>query len=213
VSGRRRRRRNRRKFPWVVIAALLGISVYQFQSEGTVSWPAQLLDRVRDYVASPSAGWRKAAQGVEQLGAIREGQSPGRFDLQGRVVGITDGDSLVLLDERDERHEVRLFGIDTPEWDQPHGKSAKRALASLVSRQQVGLVVVNTDGFGRTVATVYLGERNINLAMVEAGHAWWFRRYAPYERHLEQAEQEARQAKRGLWGDPEPIPPWSWRRR
>ena len=111
------------------------------------------------------------------------------------------------------RSEIRLFGIDSPEWDQPHGEQARDALAGLVSRQQVGLVTVETDGFGRTVATVYMDGRNINLTMVENGHAWWYRRYAPYERHLAEAEQQARQRARGLWSNPDPRPPWEWRRR
>ena len=129
------------------------------------------------------------------------------------MVGISDGDSFVLIDGSGARITIRMFGIDTPEWDQPHGAQAKKALARLVANQQVGLVVVDTDGFGRTVATVYKGRENINLTLVENGHAWWFHRYAPYERHLQDAEKKARQRSLGLWSNANPMPPWDWRRR
>jgi micrococcal nuclease len=49
--------------------------------------------------------------------------------------------------------------------------------------------------------------------MVEAGHAWWFTRYAPYERHLAAAEELARRQRIGLWAAAEPVPPWTWRQR
>jgi endonuclease YncB( thermonuclease family) len=123
-----------------------------------------------------------------------------------------DGDSFSLLDSTNRQHTVRLFGIDTPEWDQPYGHTAKSALARLIDGREVGVVRVDTDTFGRTVGTVYRGDANVNLAMVEAGHAWWFVRYAPYERHLAAAEEQARERGLGLWAADNPVPPWQWRR-
>jgi hypothetical protein len=41
--------------------------------------------------------------------------------------------------------------------------------------------------------------------------AWWFREYAPNDRELLRLETEAREAKRGLGSQPNPIPPWDWR--
>ncbi|MEE8290789.1 MAG: excalibur calcium-binding domain-containing protein [Candidatus Tectomicrobia bacterium] len=51
----------------------------------------------------------------------------------------------------------------------------------------------------------------MNRELVKAGFAWWYRKYAPDNAALEQLEAEARQAKRGLWADPKPVPPWQWR--
>ena len=116
------------------------------------------------------------------------------------------------LAENSRAHGIRLFGIDTPEWDQPHGSAAREALARLVDGRNVAVVTVETDDYGRTVGTVYLGDTNINLAMIEAGHAWWYRRYAPYERYLAAAEERARRQGRGLWSGADPVPPWNWRR-
>ena len=72
--------------------------------------------------------------------------------------------------------------------------------------------VVDTDRYGRTVGVIYHDKRNINLVMIQEGHAWWYRKYAQYDRQLQGAEAEARDAKRGLWAEPDPIPPWEWRR-
>ena len=53
--------------------------------------------------------------------------------------------------------------------------------------------------------------RNLNHEVVKAEFAWWYHKYAPEDQTLEQLEQEAREAKRGLWVDPHAVPPWAWR--
>lgn len=83
----------------------------------------------------------------------------------------------------------------------------------MVDGKAVGVVVLGKDSYGRTDGIVYLGETNINLAMVTAGHAWWYRYYAPDEHLLEAAEAAARRERLGLWATPDPIPPWDWRRQ
>ena len=67
------------------------------------------------------------------------------------------------------------------------------------------------DRYGRTLGVVRLGTRNINLELVREGWACWYRKCAPKNRELATAEAVARKAKRGLWADPKPIPPWDWR--
>jgi endonuclease YncB( thermonuclease family) len=220
MKAHRKRKRKQSGRLTRVLRTILVLAVvasgFQYLQEGRVSWPGELYRQLAaglgDYPTRPSAGWRKAADQVSNLGARREGSPAPDFDLEGRVVKIIDGDSLSLLDGHKRQHTIRLYGIDTPEWDQPHGKAAKRALRDLVNGRGVGVVAVEEDTFGRTVGTVYLEGENINLAMVAAGHAWWFTRYAPYERHLEKAEQSAREQGLGLWTGDEPIAPWHWRR-
>ncbi len=139
--------------------------------------------------------------------------SPPDFDLTGRVVRIADGDTVSILDATNTQHKVRLYGIDTPERDQPFGKAAKTALMQQVDEKTVGVVVVTTDSYGRKVGTLYQQGVNINVAMVANGYAWWYQHYAPHERKLAMAEQQARAHRLGLWAAPHPIPPWDWRRR
>ena len=55
--------------------------------------------------------------------------------------------------------------------------------------------------------------RNLNQEIVCAGLAWWYQQYAKHGRVVAALEAEARRAKRGLWSDPQPVPPWEWRKR
>lgn len=117
---------------------------------------------------------------------------------------VIDGDGL-----RIGRHTIRIAGIDAPEWNQPHGRAAKRALASLVRSRRVRCEVTGTDRYGRTLARCYVGDIDIGRRMVQGGHAWAFmsNRY-----RSEQMAAEA--AGRGLWGRwRHPVEPWVWRKK
>jgi endonuclease YncB( thermonuclease family) len=139
-------------------------------------------------------------------------------ELEGRVVRIVDGDTLVLLDASNTQHKVRLAGIDCPERGQPWGTRAKQALADYVFDRQVTVAWSKLDRYKRVVGKVLDGERHVNLALVRDGLCWWYRKYAneqtPVDRKLyEAAETQARDQRRGLWGDPDPVAPWEWRKR
>ena len=208
---------NRRRFLRNILIVVVGLSGFQYINHGEVTWVSDLFrtttGTLSDYARRPEAGWRKATDTLDRVGARKEGIPDSGFDLRGRVVRVADGDTLSVLDAANAQHKIRLYGIDTPERDQPHGKIAWSALSELVAGRSVGIVEVETDSYGRTVGTVYLGDQNVNLAMVEQGHAWWYRRHAQHERPLEAAEKQARKEGRGLWADSNPIPPWEWRRR
>lgn len=212
-----KRSQGRRLRPWRnLLIAVLVISLFQYVKDGSVTWPAELVSSIRgtlgDYATRPEAGWREASDTLEELGAQREGRPLPDFDLTGRVVRVADGDTLSILDENNRQHKIRLHGIDSPEREQRHGKAAWDALEAMVAGKTVDVVVLGEDSYGRTDGTVYLGEQNINLALVADGHAWWYRYYAPHNRLLEDTEEQARQQKRGLWADTNPKPPWDWRR-
>jgi hypothetical protein len=73
--------------------------------------------------------------------------------------------------------------------------------------------VRDIDRYRRTVAEIILPDgRNLNQEIVRAGLAWWYERYARRETVLQDLEQEARDAKRGLWSEPKPVAPWEWRK-
>jgi endonuclease YncB( thermonuclease family) len=130
--------------------------------------------------------------------------------LTGKVVKIADGDTLTLLVDKTQIR-VRLEGIDTPERGQPFGRKAGQALAKKVFGKVVQVDDLGRDRYGRRLGTVRLDKRNVNLDLVREGWAWRYRKYAPKNKELASAEAAARKAKRGLWADAKPIPPWDWR--
>lgn len=131
----------------------------------------------------------------------------------GRVVGVHDGDTITVLTDGKKSVKVRLDGIDAPEAKQAYGARAKQALSDLVFGKTVQIDVRTRDRYGRTVGRVRIGDVDVNVEMVRMGYAWWYRVYAKKDRALEAAEAEARAARRGLWGEKDPTPPWEWRRK
>ena len=134
----------------------------------------------------------------------------------GKVVGVSDGDTLTLLvpdGNSFKQVKVRLGEIDTPERKQPYGTRAQQALSDLAYNKQARVVVQDTDRYGRTVGRVYVGNVDVNAEMVKQGAAWVYRQYLK-DQSLLTLEQQAKAAKRGLWGLPETerCPPWDWRR-
>jgi endonuclease YncB( thermonuclease family) len=132
-------------------------------------------------------------------------------------VGVPDGDSLVVLDERRRQHRVRLAAIDAPEQGQRYSNRSRDHLGSMARRQHVVVIWDKRDSYGRLVGVVYLDRRDINLEQIRAGYAWWYRAYAAEQSYdarvsYERAEREAREHRRGLWADQNPVPPWAWRR-
>ena len=130
----------------------------------------------------------------------------------GKVVGVSDGDTISVMREG-RAVKVRLHGIDCPEKKQPYGTRAKRYTSEMAFGNEVEIRIKTTDRYGRIVGEVILPDGNsLNKELVYVGLAWWYRRYAPNDRTLKALEAGARAAKRGLWADKNPIPPWEWRR-
>jgi len=147
------------------------------------------------------------------LACALAGYAGAAAELSGEVVRVADGDTLTIRSASGRRLKIRLYGIDAPEADQPHGPEAERALAGAVAGRRVRVEAREWDDYGRIVGVVYAGERNVNLAMVCEGEAWWYRHYAGGERAMRDCEEQARAARRGLWQAPDPVAPWDWRRR
>jgi len=137
--------------------------------------------------------------------------------IQGRVVGVTDGDTVKVLDASNTLWKIRLMGIDSPEKKQAYGNKAKEHLSDLVYDKQVKVEYHKKDKYGRIVGKIFVDSVDANLEQVRAGFAWHYKKYEKEQPMDERsiysaAEEQARAAKLGLWSDPKPIPPWEWRK-
>ena len=129
------------------------------------------------------------------------------------VLSVTDGDTLTVL-ANGAREKVRLTGIDCPESDQPFGNQATQLTTQLALEKAVTVTDGGRDKYHRLLGEIVLPDgRLLNRELVREGFCWWYRKYAPGDTALEQLENEAREARRGLWADTNPMPPWEWRHR
>ena len=136
--------------------------------------------------------------------------------IEGRIVGVLDGDTVDMLTDDLMQQRIRLRGIDAPEKRQAFGNRSKQALSALVFGRRVTVAYSKVDRYGRWVGRITVNGVDVSRAMVEQGTAW---RYAFYE--LEQpvqervgdaeAEHAARLERRGLWRDEAPMAPWDFR--
>ena len=141
--------------------------------------------------------------------------------LTGKAVSVADGDTITVLVDKTQ-HKIRLDSIDCPEGGQPFGTGARQFTSRAVFGKPVTVRVTDKDRYGRYVGRVVYQAKDekgkpvsldLSPELVRNGLAWWYRKYAPKDKQLAKLESEAREAKRGLWGDPKPVPPWEWRQR
>lgn len=147
--------------------------------------------------------------------------------IEGLITKVSDGDTIQITDSLGTKVKVRLYGVDAPETEkinkktgkvskpgQPYGEEAFQALKQKADRKPVRLAVMDVDRYGRTVSIVWLGNRNINQEMVAEGWAWAYREYLDRAHASEYitAEEQARKAKKGLWQQDNPQPPWEFRK-
>ena len=113
-------------------------------------------------------------------------------------------------------YKIRLSGIDAPERGPPYGTASRDHLAGLVAGKTVTVETTKTDRYGRQIGKVLVNGVDANLEQVKAGMAWWYRYYKqeqprPDRMAYEAAEDDAREDRRGLWADSNPISPYEWR--
>jgi endonuclease YncB( thermonuclease family) len=129
----------------------------------------------------------------------------------GPLISVADGDSFrariqgVALD-------FRLYAIDAPERDQAYAKQSRDVLQSLLGKRELVMVFVDIDRYGRIIADVWAGGVHVNRELVARGAAHFYPEYAR-DNTLYEVEQEARDARRGLWNLPlaQREAPWVWR--
>jgi endonuclease YncB( thermonuclease family) len=146
------------------------------------------------------------------VGALIVAQAANAGELVGRVVSIQDGDTLTMLVSR-QQIKVRLLDIDAPERKQPFGTRSRQSLADLCAQRDATVQSAGQDRYGRALGRVYCAGVDANAEQVRRGMAWVYVRYARQDSPLYAIQAEARAARRGLWQDANPVPPWKWRHR
>jgi len=131
--------------------------------------------------------------------------------LFGKVTRVVDGDTVAFKVHNGPVEKIRLADIDTPERDQPWGTEATTALRQWSMSKPARIEVVDTDRYGRLVATLWVDDENINRRLVNEGHAWVYRKYLR-DTSLIKLEARAISAKAGLWSSNNVIEPSEWRK-
>lgn len=132
--------------------------------------------------------------------------------MTGKVVGVSDGDTITILDQTNATHKIRLADIDAPEKSQPFGMASKKTLSDLCFSKQAAIEDQGYDRYGRIIAVVHCNGIDANMEQVRRGMAWAYIKYLK-RKELIAYEQEARRNRSGLWLDENPMPPWDWRHR
>lgn len=137
-------------------------------------------------------------------------------DISGRVVGVSDGDTITVLVDGHESVKVRLTGIDAPEKSQPFGAVSKKNLSDQVFGKSVTVEWDKKDKYGRVLGRVLVNGTDVCLEQIKDGLAWHYKQYAREQAEslrsaYAEAEQQARLQKIGLWSMPNPMPPWEFR--
>lgn len=136
--------------------------------------------------------------------------------LIGKVVGISDGDTVTVLTEEHRQVKIRIAGIDAPEKRQAFGQAAKDAMSDCAFGKQAGVEWKRLDRYGRTIGKLTVDGVDCGLRQIELGLAWHYKAYEREQAAADrsayaEAENAARSARRGLWSDAQPIPPWEFR--
>ena len=117
--------------------------------------------------------------------------------LTGKVVGVSDGDTITVFDANHQQLKIRLSGIDAPEKKQPFGQRSKQHLSDLVFSREVDVIWHKHDRYRRIVGQVIVAHQpcltatcqkttDAGLSQIDAGMAWWYRKYA-HEQPTEKA--------------------------
>lgn len=138
--------------------------------------------------------------------------------ITGRVVSVSDGDTITVLDNTNTQHKIRLAGIDAPEKSQAYGSTSKQSLSDLVYGKQVSIDWQKHDRYGRTVGKVIVNGLDANLEQIKRGMAWFYAKYQNEQSVQDRqeyagAQDYAENNSIGLWADKNPTPPWNFRKQ
>ena len=139
-------------------------------------------------------------------------------ELIGKVIKVSDGDSITVIDSNNQKHKIRLKGIDAPESQQTFGDISTQSLSELVYDKEVLVTGDKKDKYYRILGKVIADGRDANYEQLKKGLAWYYKQYEKDlsdddKQRYSEAEEWARNYTEGLWADSNSIPPWEFRRK
>lgn len=134
------------------------------------------------------------------------------LELIGKVVKVSDGDTIKILTSDKTQHKIRLNDIDAPEKKQAFGNKSKDNLAKYIAGKNVTVKYKKKDKYKRVLGTIYYNNTDINLQQVKDGYAWVYKKYSNNQTYYK-AEKLARDKRIGLWADKNPLEPWEFRNK
>ena len=139
-------------------------------------------------------------------------------ELIGKVIKVSDGDTITVLDSNNQKHKIRLKGIDAPESQQTFGDISTQSLSELVYDKEVLVTWDKKDKYYRILGKVIADGRDANYEQLKKGLAWYYKQYEKDlsdddKQRYSEAEEWARNYTEGLWADSNSIPPWEFRRK
>lgn len=161
-----------------------------------------------------------ASIGLGAIGRPATEQSAGQYALTGKVVQVSDGDTINLLVDKTQ-HRIRLASIDAPETShgsdrpgQPFGEASRKNLADYVAGKTLTLTCYEKDHYGRDVCDVPANGTTANRLQVQDGMAWANQQAKGKflrDKVLVGVQNDAQKKKLGLWAEPGAVAPWEWR--
>ena len=139
-------------------------------------------------------------------------------ELIGKVIKVSDGDTITVLDSNNQKHKIRLKGIDAPESQQVYGDISTQSLSELVYDKEVLVTWDKKDKYYRILGKVIVDGNDANYEQLTKGLAWYYKQYEKDlsdedKKRYSEAEEWARNYTEGLWADSNSIPPWEFRRK
>ena len=137
----------------------------------------------------------------------------GAAPFSAKVTRIIDGDTIEIIQDMQVRR-VRIWGIDSPEWDQPYAPQAHQFTRGMLAGKEVQVLPKDIDIYGRLVAVITVDEKNISEELVRSGLAWVHIYYC-HELICDTwklLQEKAASQHQGLWNDPHPVAPWQWKK-
>jgi micrococcal nuclease len=132
-------------------------------------------------------------------------------EIRGKIVSVSDGDTVTLLTKDKKQIKIRLAAVDCPEKHQDYGNVAKEFTSDFCFGKKVKVLTTGTDRNRRVIGFVYIKGKCLNKELLKMGLAWHYKKYNNDDEYAN-LENEARANKIGLWSMKNPLEPWLFRK-